>query len=85
MKNSKRVKFDVKQVFWGYKYVFFSKFTMIEIRIVAADNMNETPELLKPMIIWLPTGAGFYTLYLLLLQHLPSNLLDLFQSCLYRI
>lgn len=53
---------------------------MIEIQIVAADNVNETPELLKPTVTWLSTGAGFYMLYLLPLQHLPSSLLDLFIS-----
>lgn len=85
MKNSKSLKFDVKQVFWGLKHVFFSKITMIEIQIIATDNMNETPELLKPMVVWLSTGAAFYMLYLFLLQHLPSNLLDLFQSYPYWI
>jgi len=80
MKKSVRVKFDVKEVFWGFKHGFFSKFTMTEIQIVAAGSMNETPELLKPVAIWLSMGPGFYMLYLLLLQRLPSNLLDLFQS-----
>lgn len=57
-KTSGRAKFDAKQVFWGFKHVFFSKFTVMEIQRVAADNTN--PELLKPVVIWLPAGAGFY-------------------------
>lgn len=63
-------------MFQGLKYGLFSKFTIIEIQIVAADNMNETPELLKPVVSWPLTGAGFYVLYLLLLLYLLPILLD---------
>lgn len=53
MKKSRRLKFDVKQVFGGFKHEFFSKFTTIEMQTVAVDNIIKTPELLKPMVIWL--------------------------------
>lgn len=57
-KPSKIAKFDAKRAFWGFEQVFSSKFTMIEIQRVAAVNTNL--ELLKPVVIWLPSGAGFY-------------------------
>lgn len=63
-------------MFQGLKYGLFSKFTIIEIQIVAADKVNETPELLKPVVSWPLTGVGFYVLYLLLLLYLLPILLD---------
>lgn len=76
MKKRKVDKFDVKKLFWGFKHGLFSKFTMTEIQILAADNMNETSEVLKPMVSLSLTEAGFYMLYLFLLLHLSSKLLD---------
>lgn len=83
MKNPTLVKFDVKQMFQGLKYGLCSKFTIIEIQIVAADNVNETPELLKPAVSWPLSGAGFYVLYLLLPLYLPLRLLDSLYPYLY--